>query len=220
MDRTGGRAGRSSTARRRARCRLAPARLRPDGGGVRMTERKRLTCATTGATGATSTERQTKRSRRCPSSTSAPGPRTTLTAPLGASGFDVTLDGSMVTYTDVDENGNRSGVRDGCRRLEPAAAHRSRRTEWTVMRSPPAVVARRFDDRVLGVCAVGRHRDLRRAPQRRCVDRVTHEPKDVYEGGWASDRSFVYSISNPKSAYPLLARSIDLGDEGNHDDRA
>ena len=34
--------------------------------------------------------------------------------------------------------------------------------------------------------------------------RVTHEPKDVYEGGWASDRSFVFSISNPSSDYPLL----------------
>ena len=40
--------------------------------------------------------------------------------------------------------------------------------------------------------------------------RVTHEPNDVYEGGWASDRSFVFSISNPRTAYPLWARSIDV----------
>jgi Tol biopolymer transport system component len=40
--------------------------------------------------------------------------------------------------------------------------------------------------------------------------RVTDEPTDVYEGGWASDRSFVFSISNPSSDFPLLARSIDL----------
>ena len=40
--------------------------------------------------------------------------------------------------------------------------------------------------------------------------RVTHEPKDVYEGGWATDRSFVFSISNLNSNYPLLARSIEL----------
>ena len=40
--------------------------------------------------------------------------------------------------------------------------------------------------------------------------RVTHEPTDVFEGGWATDRSFVFSISNPSSTYPLLARSIDI----------
>ena len=40
--------------------------------------------------------------------------------------------------------------------------------------------------------------------------RVTHEPNDVYEGGWASDHSFVFSISNPTTAYPLLARSVDV----------
>ncbi len=41
--------------------------------------------------------------------------------------------------------------------------------------------------------------------------RITHEPEDVVEGDWASDRSFVFSTSNPTSSYPLLARSIDLG---------
>src|SRR5207344_1110021 len=40
--------------------------------------------------------------------------------------------------------------------------------------------------------------------------RVTHEPRDVFEGGWATDRSFVFSTSNPSSTYPLLARSVDL----------
>ena len=40
--------------------------------------------------------------------------------------------------------------------------------------------------------------------------RVTREPTDVYEGGWASDRSFVFSISSPSADFPLLARSIDL----------
>ena len=39
-------------------------------------------------------------------------------------GFDVTLDGSEVTYTDFDENGNDQS-RDGHGRLEPAAANRS-----------------------------------------------------------------------------------------------
>ncbi len=34
------------------------------------------------------------------------GTATDFTVPSGASGFDVTLDGSMVTYIDLDENGN------------------------------------------------------------------------------------------------------------------
>ena len=33
------------------------------------------------------------------------GTATTLTVPSGASEFDFTLDGSMVAYTDLDENG-------------------------------------------------------------------------------------------------------------------
>ena len=51
------------------------------------------------------------------------GTATEFTAPAEASGFDFTLDGSKVTYVDVDENGNDTGVRDGCRRLERPTAH-------------------------------------------------------------------------------------------------
>jgi Tol biopolymer transport system component len=37
------------------------------------------------------------------------GTATPFTAPVGTSEFDVTLDGSMIAYSDLDENGNLQG---------------------------------------------------------------------------------------------------------------
>jgi Tol biopolymer transport system component len=137
------------------------------------------------------------------------GDRTAFRAPLGASGFDFTPDGSMVTYTDVDENGihqvfvmgadgsNRKQLTHGTLGVTPTGTppqwspDGSRIAYWAFLPgSGIEIFVVRVSDGV--------------------STRVTNEPKDVYEGGWASDRSFVFSISNAASAYPLLARSIVL----------
>jgi Tol biopolymer transport system component len=137
------------------------------------------------------------------------GGTTTFTAPSGASRFDFTLDGSKVAYIDGDENGNDqvfvmnadgSNQRQLTHDTRPFA-HSGFPLQW----SPDATrIAYWISVPQLGV-------------ELFVVDvsdgtstRVTREPTDVYEGGWASDRSFVFSISNPKSQYPLLARSVDV----------
>jgi TolB protein len=138
------------------------------------------------------------------------GTEKALTAPLGASGFDVTLDGSEVTYTDFDENGN-----DQVFVMDANGSNQRQLTDHPhgveVAETPPqwspdgSMVAYWVSVPASGVeIFVVRLSDG-------VSTRVTHEPKDVYEGGWESDRTFLYSISNPKSAYPLLARSIDIG---------
>jgi Tol biopolymer transport system component len=137
------------------------------------------------------------------------GIETPFVAPVGASGFDFTLDGSLVTYTDVDENGN-----DQVFVMDVDGSNQRQLTHdplgVSVMETPPQWspdasmiaywVSLHAGDNELFVVSVSDGLSTR----------VTHEPTDVYEGGWASDRSFVYSISNPSAAYPLLARSIDL----------
>jgi Tol biopolymer transport system component len=139
-----------------------------------------------------------------------PGETTLFTAPLTASGFDFAPDGSMVTYTAADENGtvqvfvmdadgsNQRQLTDSTLGVTEAetppqwSPDGSRIAYWV---SLPASGVELFVVSVSDGVST----------------RVTHEPKDVYEGGWASDRSFVFSISNPSSDYPLLAKSIDLG---------
>lgn len=132
-----------------------------------------------------------------------------LTAPLRASGFDVTLDGSEVTYTDADENGN-----DQVFVMDVDGSHQRQLTHTelgvTRMGSPPQWSP--DGSRIaywMSLPASGVEIFVVRVSDG-VSTRVTHEPKDVYEGGWASDRSFVFSISNPNSNYPLLARSIEL----------
>ena len=123
--------------------------------------------------------------------------------------YDVTLDGSMITYIAEDENGNdQVFVMDGNGSNPRQLTHGTLRLE--VEEVPPqwspdgSKIAYWVNLPKGGVELF----DVRLSDGR--STRVTHEPKDVYEGGWASDRSFVFSTSNPRSAYPLLARSIDV----------
>jgi Tol biopolymer transport system component len=140
------------------------------------------------------------------------GGTTTFKAPLGASRFDYTLDGSMVTYTDVDENGNDQIFvmdADGSNQRQlthgvHSFAHSGFPLQWSPNGTRIAYwISLPGSGVELFVVNVSDGASTR----------VTHEPTDVYEGGWASDRSFVFSISNPSSDYPLLARSIDLDTE-------
>jgi len=137
------------------------------------------------------------------------GTATAFTAPPGASQFDFTLDGSMVTYTDTDENGT-----DQVFVMDADGSNQRQLTQSTLgvtgIETPPQWspdgskiaywVSLPAGDVELFVVRVGDG----------VSTRVTHEPKDVVEGGWATDGSFVFSISNPISDYPLLARSIDI----------
>jgi TolB protein len=137
------------------------------------------------------------------------GTETAFTAPSGASQFDFSLDGSMIAYTDTDENGtdqvfvmdaNGSNQRQLTRSTLGVTASYTP-PQWSPDGSKIAYwVSLPAGDVELFVARVGDG----------VSTRVTHESKDVYEGGWASDGSFVYSISNPSSDYPLLARSIDI----------
>jgi Tol biopolymer transport system component len=137
------------------------------------------------------------------------GTEKVLTAPLGAGEFDVALDGSEVTYVDTGESGNHQVFV-----MDVDGSHQRQLTHTalgvTSMGSPPQWSP--DGSRIaywMSLPASGVEIFVVRVSDG-VSTRVTHEPKDVYEGGWASDRSFVFSISNPNSDYPLLARSIDL----------
>jgi Tol biopolymer transport system component len=137
------------------------------------------------------------------------GTETAFIAPTGASQFDFTLDGSMVSYIDTDENGT-----DQVFVMDADGSNQRQLTQSTLgvtgSETPPQWspdgsklaywVSLSAGDVELFVVRVGDG----------VSTRVTHEPNDVFEGGWATDGSFVFSISNPSSAYPLLARSIDI----------
>ncbi len=102
-DRTGSRAERSFTATRRpaaASLVLALALMAGACGGATQ-EAPDATTRTPGATGEPDVTEQTLSIVDVGS-----GTESEFTAPLGASAFEFTLDGSMVTYSDLDENGN------------------------------------------------------------------------------------------------------------------
>ena len=137
------------------------------------------------------------------------GSETEFTTPRGALGFDVTLDGSMITYTDLDENGSyQVFVMDADGSNTRQLTHGTR--ELHLMGSPPQWSPDGSAIAYWVTLAQGGSEIFVVRVSDGVSTRLTHEPKDVYEGGWDSDRSFVFSISNPSSEYPLVARSIDL----------
>jgi TolB protein len=126
------------------------------------------------------------------------GTETAFSAPVGASWFDFTLDGSMVSYTGVDENGN-----DQVFVMNADGSNQRQLTHdplgITLMETPPQW----SPDGSRIAYWVSLHAGGNELFVVRVSDgvstRVTHEPTDVFEGGWAADRS---------------------RDRGNHDDRA
>ena len=225
-DRTGSRAERSAARRRRlgaaslvlafaliaAACDDAP-RVASD-----------ATTATTGATdtesdgttGATDTESDGE-SRTLSVVDVGSGERTAFTAPIGASLFDFTPDGSMVTFTDSDESGNAQVfVMDADGSNQQQLTHGA---GVALMYSPPQWSPDGSRIAYWALQAGGVELFVVRFSDGGST-RVTHEPKDVYEGGWASDRSFVFSISNPSSALPPVGPVDRSRDRGNQDDRA
>ena len=132
------------------------------------------------------------------------GTATKFTAPAEASGFDFTLDGSKVTYVDVDENGNRSGVRGGCRRLERPTAHPrggGAPADWSPDGSMIAYEQETSDGPQIFTVRISDG----------VSTRVTNEPEGAVDpGGWAPDGgSIVFSASNA-AGNRYTARSVDL----------
>jgi TolB protein len=136
------------------------------------------------------------------------GAVTPLVTPPGASGFDFTSDGSVLAYIALDGSGHHQVFvmdADGSNRRQLTHGTLGAEvTETPAQWSPDdsrlaywVATAEGIEIFVVGVRGGASHR-------------VTREPRDVFDGGWASDRSFVFSTSNPRSRYPLVARSIDL----------
>src|SRR5512132_940914 len=145
------------------------------------------------------------------------GAETTLTVPSSASDFDVSLDGSMVAYADLDANGNDqvfvmdaggSNARqlthgEGDIRVEglPGTGTSGGRLDW----SPDGSM-------------IAYNRETSDGPQIFTVrisdgvsTKVTNEPQAAIDpGGWAPDGgSIVFSIPNP-SVHHYSALSVDL----------
>lgn len=136
------------------------------------------------------------------------GEETTFTVPLGASEFDVTLDGSMVAYTDVDENGNAQVFvmdADGsnARQLthDEGGGGPYRGASWSPDGSMIAYVRDTSDNTQMFVVRVSDG----------VSTQVTREPRGAVDpGGWAPDGgSIVFSTINTAGNH-YTARSVDL----------
>jgi TolB protein len=136
------------------------------------------------------------------------GTATTFTAPPFASGFDFTSDGSMVTYIDLDENGNEqvfvmdadgSNARQLTHREGGVGAHYA--PSW----SPDAsMIAYEGDTSDTSQIFVVRVSDG-------VSTRVTNGPQAAVDpGGWAPDGgSILFSAPNPSIDH-YSALSVDL----------
>jgi TolB protein len=140
----------------------------------------------------------------------ASGTETPLAAPAGASEFDVTLDGSMVAYTDLDENGNLQVFvmdADGsnARQLTHAAGGVHPGPIWSPDGSVIAYVRDTSDNTQMFVVRVSDGESTM----------VTQEPQGAVDpGGWAPDGgSIVFStlIFSPIHHYAAISVDIATG---------
>ena len=134
------------------------------------------------------------------------GTGTAFTAPIGASGFDVTLDGSMVTYTDLDDNGNTQVFvmdADGSstRQLTHGESGRPRHPDWSPDGSMIAYERDTSDNSQIFIVRVSDG----------VSTQVTREPRGAVDpAGWAPDGgSIVFSTINTAGNH-YTARSLDL----------
>jgi TolB protein len=133
------------------------------------------------------------------------GTATNVTAPADASGFDFTLDGSMVTYTDQDDNGNSQVfVADADGSKARQLTHEqgdARGPRWSPDGSMIAYEQDASDDSQIFVVDVSDGASTR----------VTNEPGGAVDpGGWTPDGgSIIFSAFNA-SVGQFSARSVDL----------
>lgn len=132
------------------------------------------------------------------------GAGTAFTTPLGAGEFDFTLDGSMVTYSDLDENGISQifvMAADGSnvRQVTHGAAEATD-PEWS------------FDGSMIAfVEATGETSEIFTVRLSDGVSAgVTREPNEVFDPNWAPDgRSIVFATPNPDIGH-VVTMSVDL----------
>jgi TolB protein len=133
------------------------------------------------------------------------GTETAFMAPLGASEFDVRLDGSMVTYTELDENGNSQVfVMDTDGSNAEQLTHGddgARGPSWSPDGSMIAYERDTSDHSQIFVVDVADG----------VSTQVTAEPRGAVDpGGWAPDgESIVFSTTNT-AGNGFTARSLDL----------
>jgi Tol biopolymer transport system component len=137
------------------------------------------------------------------------GTGTAFTAPPGATEFDVTLDGLMVAYSDLDEKGNAQVFvmdADGsnARQLTHDEGEGDRGPSWSPDGSMIAYERDTSNDPQIFVVRVSNG----------VSTQVTTEPRGAVDpGGWAPDgRSLIFSTINT-AGHQYTARSLDLTTE-------
>ena len=137
------------------------------------------------------------------------GTATAFTAPAGASGFDVTLDGSMVAYSDLDENGNAQVfVMDADGSNAQTAHPRRRRAATARPRWSPdgSMIAYERDTSDGTQIFVVRVSDG-------ASTRVTHEPQGAVDPG-AGRRTEDRSSSRPSTPRAIILGSVPRSRDG------
>jgi TolB protein len=134
------------------------------------------------------------------------GTETPFAAPVGASGFDVTLDGSMVAYTDLDEDGNAQVfVMDSDGSNTRQLTHGEGGAggpDWSADGSMIAYIRDTSDNTQMFVVRVSNGESTM----------VTQEPQGAVDpGGWAPDgRSIVFSTLIFSPIHHYAAVSVDI----------
>ena len=133
------------------------------------------------------------------------GTETAFTAPEGASGFDVTLDGSMIAYTDRDENGS---VQVFVMHADGSNARQLTHGEggvgghaWSPDGSMIAYERETSDNSQIFVVRVSNGESTK----------VTHEPQGAVDpGGWTPDGGSIVFSTFDASIDHYSALSLDL----------
>jgi Tol biopolymer transport system component len=134
------------------------------------------------------------------------GTETAFTASLGASGFDVSLDGSMVAYTDLDENGNTQLFvmdADGSniRQLTQGESGTPRGADWSPDGSMVAFERDTSDNSQIFVVRLSDG----------VSTQVTQEPRGAVDpAGWAPDGGMIVFSTVNAAGNQYTARSLDL----------
>jgi Tol biopolymer transport system component len=133
------------------------------------------------------------------------GAGTAFTAPMGAGEFDFTLDGSMLTYSDLDEN--------GITQVFVMAADGSNVRQVTHGEAEATDPEWSFDGSMIAfVEATGETSEIFTVRLSDGVSAgVTREPNEVFDPNWTPDgRSIVFATPKPETFGHVVTMSVDL----------